>query len=160
MLNQLFQHSFPSGIYIWKLWIRLFSSLINWMNWWIGEIFFDHPFEALCSGTISFSRFSTQLLTFAPPPVLLSYHFLLCFFVPCESPCHLWSSLSPPPLWGYYRQYSSLYLPHVLPLEDMHPGSCSTLLCVLINILAASGRKWVFLFANLLWNGCLEQWEV
>lgn len=48
-------------------------------------------------------------------------------------------------------------LPHVLPLEDMHLGSCCTLLCVLINILAAWKRKWVFFWANPLWGGWLEQ---
>ena len=78
--------------------------------------------------------------------------------------CPLWKPLSPlalllssPSVRLLQAALLPLCLPHVLPLEDMHLGSRCTLLCVLINILAASGRKWVFLWANLLWGGCSEQ---
>lgn len=81
-----------------------------------------------------------------------------------HSLCPLWQPLSPPALplsSPSVRLLQTVLLPpcppHVLPLEDMHPGSRCTLLCVLINILAASRRKWVFLQANPLWSGCLEQ---
>lgn len=45
-----------------------------------------------------------------PSPLVLPIHPpSLIPFVPCESRCHLWPSSSPPPLWGYYRQHSSLF---------------------------------------------------
>lgn len=94
-----------------------------------------------------------------------SLHLSSCLSIPLShSLCPLWKPLSPlalllssPSVRLLQAALLPLCLPHVLPLEDMHLGSCCTLLCVLINILAASGRKWVFLWANLLWVGCLEQ---
>lgn len=93
---------------------------------------------------------STSLPAYLSPSLIL--------FVPCESPLSpLALLLSSPSVRLLQAALLPLCLLHVLPLEDMHLGSCCTLLCVLINILAASGRKWVFLWANPLWAGCLEQ---
>lgn len=79
-------------------------------------------------------------------------------FVPCESALSPLALLfSSPSLMLLQAALLPLCLPRVLPLEDMHLGSYCTLLCVLINILAASRRKWVFLWANPLWGGWLEQ---
>ena len=98
----------------------------------------------------------TSCLRSTSLPAYLSLSLIL--FVPCESPLSpLALLLSSPSVRLLQAALLPLCLPHVLPLEDMHLGSCCTLLCVLINILAASGRKWVFLWANLLWGGCLEQ---
>lgn len=98
--------------------------------------------KELCISTPSLSIFPlTSCLRL--PPVERS---LPLPFVPGESPqsplALLLSSLSVRLL---QEALLPLCLARVLPLEDMHPGSCCSLLCVLINILAASGRKWVFL---------------
>lgn len=107
----------------------------------------------------SFRQFSTHLF---PSPHLFS-----CLSIPfSHSFPPLWKPLSPlalllssPSVRLLQAALLPLCLPHVLSLEDMHLGNCCTLLCVLINILAASGRKWVFLWANLWWSRCLEQRE-
>lgn len=113
--------------------------------------------EELCISAVSSSILHTPHV-FAPPVFPPIYPPL------SHSPCPLWKPLSPlalllssPSVRLLQAALLPLCLPHVLPLEDMHLGSCCTLLCVLINILAASGRKWVFLWANPLWGGCLEQ---
>lgn len=110
----------------------------------------------------SAAALSVRLILHTPHVFL---HLSSCHPSPLShSLCPLWKPLSPLALLlssSSVRLLQAallpLCLPRVLPLEDMHLGSCCTLLCVLINILAASGRKWVFLRANLLWGGCLEQ---
>lgn len=107
----------------------------------------------------SFRQFSIHLF--------LSPHLFSCLSIPVShSFSPLWKPLSPlalllssPSVRLLQAALLPLCLPHVLSLEDMHLGNCCTLLCVLINILAASGRKWVFLWANLWWSICLEQRE-
>lgn len=123
--------------------------------------FFDLP----CSGSLWRALYQCSLFFDSP------HTSCLCF---TSLPAYLFLSLSfslslvkapvtsgPPPLLPLCEAITGSTPPslpsHVLPLEDMHLGSCCTLLCVLINILAASGRKWVFLWANPLWGGCLEQ---
>lgn len=114
------------------------------------------------SDMLYISAFSLSILH---THLLPSLHLSSCLSVPLShSLCPLWKPLSPlalllssPSVRLLQAALLPLCLPHVLPLEDMHLGSCCTLLCVLINILAASGRKWVFLSANPLWGGWLEQ---
>lgn len=103
-------------------------------------------------------RFSTHLmrlhsitfLDYLPPSLIL------CPLRAPPPPSPLTLLLSSPSVRLLQAALLPPCLPHVLPLEDMHLGSCCTLLCVLINILAASRRKWVFLWANPLWGGWLE----
>lgn len=133
--------------------ILLWSSLSLW----------HAPYQ--CIFFVDSSRTHTLSHTHAHTYLTPSLHFSSCLSVPLsQSLCPLWKPLSPlalllssPSVRLLQAALLPLCLPHVLPLEDMHLGSCCTLLCVLINILAASGRKWVFLSANPLWGGWLEQ---
>lgn len=125
--------------------------------------FFDLP----CAGSLWSALYQCSLFVNSPPHLVPSLHLSSCLSIPFSySFCPLWKPLSPlalllssPSVRLLQAALLPLCLPHVLPLEDMHLGSCCTLLCVLINILAASGRKWVFLWANPLWSGCLQQKE-
>lgn len=143
-------------IYTFKLFTRLSVTLVSAQNgWWEALMLLWSLWSALW--VQSLRRFLAHLMS--------SLHLFFCPSIPLShSLCPLWKLLSPlallfssPSVRLLQAALLPLCLPHVLPLEDMHLGSCCTLLCVLINILAASGRKWVFLRANLLWGGCLEQ---
>lgn len=134
--------------------------LAKWVRGNDASFIFPAPDPLKHSASLpSLCQFSTHTSTplrhlFSSPSLCLS----LILFVPCESPLSpLALLLSTPSMRLLQAALLPPCLPHVLPLEDMHLGSCCTLLCVLINILAASGRKWVFLWANLLWSGCSEQ---
>lgn len=115
--------------------------------------------EACCLSAASPTIIRTPSV--CAPPLFLPIYPLRSL---SDSHCPLWKPLSPlalPLSSPFVRILQAALLPlclsHVLPLEDTHLGSCCTLLCVLINILAASGRKWVFLSANPLYSGCFEE---